>query len=147
MFNNTDILAMLQSGQSADDIAQAFTDALNQAVAADNQAKAQAQKEFQKKEDTRILGDTIMDYLTRYYPDIFNIPGVKKEYDVEELIAAFDALMPLIQSTLALSGAFGISEPWANAHMTVSETKDGETKTASYTGDDAFAEFFKMYGL
>ena len=66
MFEMTDILARLQNGESAEDIAKEFTAALN---AAETEIQKQDEKEQQYTEFKAIMDQTV-DYIKRYYPEV-----------------------------------------------------------------------------
>ena len=70
MINQNDILAALQNGQDPQDIAQAFTDALNGAIKAHAEDQKKTKLTEQKLEDAGNLLNAANDFLHNYYPDI-----------------------------------------------------------------------------
>lgn len=70
MINQNDILAALQNGQDPQDIAKAFTDALNGAIKAHAEDQKQTKLTAQKLEDADNLLKAANDFLHTYYPDI-----------------------------------------------------------------------------
>lgn len=136
MFNSNDILALLQEGKNAEDIAKSFADSLNAAIKADAEAKAkeaeiQKAKE-QKTADAKALMDLTTDYLRKYYPDV-EIDDVE---DVDAFISMLDTIMPMVSSITAATGNLRAAMP----HV--------EVKT--YTGKDAedvFKRFFQRHGI
>ena len=92
MINEKDILAMLQSGENADDIAQKLVDVLNKGkelyneelaekAKADEEAKAKAVAEAEKQEDMADILDKIYQFVFKWYCD--------DNDDVAELDKAF----------------------------------------------------------
>lgn len=80
MINEKDILAMLQNGESADDIAGMLANALNNAKAqydeeiaakakADEEAKRKAAFEIEKQEDMADILDKIYQFVLKWYCD------------------------------------------------------------------------------
>jgi hypothetical protein len=92
MINEKDILAMLQNGEKADDIAQKLVDVLNKGkdlyseelaakAKADEEAKAKAAAEVEKQEDMADILDKIYQFVFKWYCD--------DDDDVAELDKAF----------------------------------------------------------
>lgn len=80
MINEKDILAMLQNGEKADDIAQKLVDVLNKGkdlyeeelaekAKADEEAKAKAAAEVEKQEDMADVLDAIYQFVFKWYCD------------------------------------------------------------------------------
>lgn len=159
MYNMNDILAQLQGGQSADQIAQAFTDALNAAIQKQNeQSEANARRQA-KISDMADLIEDIVDFISEYYPEVLpeDMDLEITEADVAELIDELDAAIPqLVQLTSALKGleeltAKSVSrvEPIGTAKMTIkrpgAEPVTFEAKDVSF--GDAMEKFFRQNGL
>ena len=92
MINEKDILAMLQNGEKADDIAQKLVDVLNKGkdlyeeelaeqAKADEEAKAKAAAEVEKQEDMADVLDAIYEFVYRWYCD--------SDEDIKELDKVF----------------------------------------------------------
>ena len=136
MFDMNSILAMIQEGTSAEDIAKSFADSLNAAIKADADAKAkeaeiQKAKE-QKATDTRALMELTIDYLSKYYPDV----EIDDADNVDAFISMLDTIMPMI-------GTLNTAADTVRAAMPKIEVK-------TYTGKDAedvFKRFFQRYGI
>ena len=145
MFNYEDILALMQNGQSAEDIAQAFSDSLNKAVSAQKEKEARSHK----MADAEVLYDTACEFLARWYPEVGNM--IPKEKDVEGFIAGLEALVPLLTQTHNLvdeiKSLFEVPTGTSSATYTETSTKNGKTETKRLTGDEAIDEFLKMTGL
>lgn len=84
MINQNDILAALQNGQDPQDIAQAFTDALNGAIKAHAEDQKQTKLTAQKLEDAGNLIKAANDFLHNYYPDIV------EHIDLSDVLSAQD---------------------------------------------------------
>ena len=84
MINQNDILAALQNGQDPQDIAQAFTDALNGAIKAHAEDQKQTKLAAQKLEDADNLLKAANDFLHNYYPDIVD------HVDLSDVLSAQD---------------------------------------------------------
>ena len=82
MFNVEDLLASLQQGDSAEDMAQRFADALNEASRrkAESDAKeaeraAQEAKDKEMREDAEFLLDTLIAFVHDWMPQIYSYLG------------------------------------------------------------------------
>lgn len=84
MINQNDILAALQNGQDPQDIAQAFTDALNGAIKAHAEDQKKTKLTEQKLEDAGNLLNAANDFLHNYYPDIV------EHIDLSDVLSAQD---------------------------------------------------------
>lgn len=97
MYDSKDILALLQEGQKAEDIAQAFADALNNAI--DEKGKldkeaAEARKAAEQTKKNKIykvcnIVDDILMFIKEYYPDVApkSVAGI---IDPEKIVNAMD---------------------------------------------------------
>lgn len=159
MYNMNDILAQLQGGQSADQIAKSFTDALNAAIQKQNeQSEADARRKA-KISDMADLIEDIVDFISEYYPEVLpeDMDLEITETDVAELIDELDAAIPqLVQLTSALKGLEELAakpvsklEPIGTAKMTIkrpgAEPVTFEAKDVSF--GDAMEKFFRQNGL
>lgn len=156
MYNMNDILAQLQGGQSADQIAKSFTDALNAAIQKQNeQSEANARRQAKISDMTDLIKD-IVDFIREYYPEVLpeDMDLEITEDEVAELIDELDAAIPqLVQLTSALKGLEELTakpvEPIGTAKMTIkrpgAEPVTFEAKDVSF--GDAMEKFFRQNGL
>ena len=162
MYNMNDILAQLQGGQSADQIAKSFTDALNAAIQKQNEESAAATQRKAKIEGMMDLIDHILQFIDEFYPDVLpeDMDLEITESDVAELIDELDEAIPqLVQLTSALKGLENLMgdapkktsrvEPIGTAKMTIkrpgAEPVTFEAKEVSF--GDAMEKFFRQNGL
>lgn len=102
MINQNDILAALQNGQDPQDIAQAFTDALNGAIKAHAEDQKKTKLTEQKLEDAGNLLNAANDFLHNYYPDIVEHIDL---YDVLSAQDFVDICDEVYKATTALTTA------------------------------------------
>ena len=159
MYNMNDILAQLQGGQSADQIAKSFTDALNAAIQKQNEQSVANARRQAKISDMADLIEDIVDFISEYYPEILpeDVDLEITEADIAELIDELDAAIPqLVQLTSALKGLEELTtkpasrvEPIGTAKMTIkrpgAEPVTFEAKEVSF--GDAMEKFFRQNGL
>lgn len=105
-----DLMAAIQNGQSADDLAAEYAKALNEAnarVKADAEAKAEA--EAVKIADARAVVDPLVTYIQKYIPEMDL--GEVTEADLEEaakfLVAAIDEVKAQLAPQLKLLKMLG----------------------------------------
>lgn len=143
MYNINDILAQLQSGQSADEIAKSFTDALNAAIQKQNRADARRKA---KISDMTGLIEDVIDFISEYYPEVMpkDMDLDITEADVAVLIDELDAAIPQLAS--AFKGFEELTvEPIGATKKHPTTKKSPEAKDFSF--GDAMEEFFKQNGL
>lgn len=159
MYNMNDILAQLQSGQSADQIAKSFTDALNAAIQKQNEESAAAIQRQAKIDGMMDIIDYILQFIEDFYPEALSGDASLEitESDVARLIDELDAAIPqLVQMTSALKGLEKLTtkpiskmDPIGTAKMTIkrpgAEPITFEAKDVSF--NDAIEKFFKQNGL
>lgn len=159
MYNMNDILAQLQGGQSADQIAKSFTDALNAAIQKQNEQNEVNARRQAKISDMADLIEDIVDFISEYYPEVLpeDVDLEITEEDVAQLIDELDAAIPqLVQLTSALKGLEELTaksashvEPIGTAKMTVkcpgAKPVTFEAKDVSF--GDAMEKFFRQNGL
>ena len=159
MYNMNDILAQLQGGQSADQIAKAFTDALNAALQKQNEQDMANARRQAKINDMAALIESIVDFIGEYYPELLpeDVDLEITEADIAVLIDELDTAVPqLVQLTSALNGLEKLSaklaprvEPIGTAKMTIkrpgAEPVTFEAKDVSF--GDAMEKFFRQNGL
>lgn len=131
------ILARLQNGESADDIANEFANLINDAVKL-NDAEIQKQKEAEAKaafEETlnakaQAILDALYDYVKTAAPDLAAELGDDSElYDVEQLRSIVDSALAGVKLSLSIAKSF-----------------NDEPKVAP-TSDDKIKQFLKSFGL
>lgn len=100
-----DLMAAIQSGQSADDLAAEYAKALNEAnarVKADEEAKAKAKIEA----DARAVVDSLVTYIQKYIPEMEL--GEVTDADLDEaaqfLVAAIDEVKAQLKLLKMLGG-------------------------------------------
>ena len=159
MYNMNDILAQLQGGQSADQIAKSFTDALNAAIQKQNEQSVANARRQAKISDMADLIEDLVDFISEYYPEVLpeDVDLEITDEDVAQLIDELDAAVPqLVQLTSALKGLEELTakpvsrvEPIGTAKMTIkrpgAEPVTFEAKEVSF--GDAMEKFFRQNGL
>lgn len=147
MYNINDILAQLQSGQSADEIAKSFTDVLNAAIQKQNeQTKANERRKAKISDMTNLIEDVI-DFISEYYPEVMpkDMDLDITETDVAELIDELDTTIPQLASTFKdfeeLTSSKG--EPIGIAKKSPAVTFEAK----DFSFGDAMEKFFKQNGL
>lgn len=109
-----DLMAAIQNGQSADDLAAEYAKALNEANArvkadAEAKAKAEAEAEAVKIADARAVVDPLVTYIQKYIPEMDL--GEVTEADLEEaakfLVAAIDEVKAQLAPQLKLLKMLG----------------------------------------
>lgn len=138
-YNIDDILALLNKGMTADEIAESFTNALNSAIK-ENEANNQKKE---KIADADNLVKALNDFIKKYYPDtlIFDFTG-------EDFINAIDALVPEIKRLNKLTELFTPQNSIDNLAATPKKTTDNPAITPKKTEtEDPIAYFLKSFGL
>lgn len=136
MYNMNDILAQLQSGQSAEEIAKSFTDALNAAIQKQNEADARRKAKIR---DMANLIDDIIDFIREYYPEVLPEDADLDITDdeVAELIDELDTAIPQLLKDL---------EELAAKPTSTRETHPS-AKHVTFEANDAIEKFFRQNGL
>ena len=122
MINSNEILEMLKSGKSVDEIASEYSKALNEAIKAKEEEDKKAKIDSKKLEDANLILDMIDEFIVNYYPkykDAFT------EVKGEEFIEAVDSMIELADE---LTGLF-------------------DKKAKVLDTDTVFKDFFKKYGI
>ena len=150
MYNINDILAQLQSGQSADEIAKSFTDVLNAAIQKQNeQTKANERRKAKISDMTNLIEDVI-DFISEYYPEVMpkDMDLDITETDVAELIDELDTTIPQLASAFKdfeeLTSPKG--EPIGTAKKSPA-VKSVTFEAKDFSFGDAMEKFFKQNGL
>ena len=123
MINSNEILEMLKSGKSVDEIASEYSKALNEAIKAKEEEDKKAKIDSKKLEDANLILDMIDEFIVNYYPkykDAFT------EVKGEEFIEAVDSMIELANE---LTGLFD------------------DKKAKVLDTDTVFKDFFKKYGI
>ena len=118
MINEKDILAMLQNGESADDIAQKLVDVLNKGkdlyneelaakAKADEEAKAKAAFEVEKQEDMADILDKVYQFVFKWYcdddDDVAELDKVFASFTAKDVIKTIEEMGAM---ALELNGLF-----------------------------------------
>lgn len=141
MYNMNDILAQLQGGQSAEEIAKSFTDALNAAIQKQNEADARRKA---KISDMANLIDDIIDFIHEYYPEVLpeDMDLDITDDEVAELIDELDTAIPQLTSALK-----NLEELAAKPTSTRETAKHITFEASDFSFDDAIEKFFRQNGL
>lgn len=113
VYNPEDIFSLLEAGNSADDLAQEFTAALNEAISLQEEKakkkataeearrladEARAKAHEEQLADAQIILDSIYAYVTKYHPNI----NLEVKMPVEDFVSNLSAMITAtkeIQST------------------------------------------------
>lgn len=145
-----DLMAAIQSGQSADDLAAEYAKALNEAnarVKADAEAEAEARAATVKVADARAVVDPLVTYIQKYIPEMDL--GEVTEADLDEaaqfLVTAIDEVKVQLAPQLKLLKMLGGLDldgeiPKAKLNITRKPQTIGGKK-------DPIADFLKDMGL
>ena len=91
MFNYEDILAQMNNGATAEDIAKAFTEQLNQAIKVQEEQKKEDAKIAELRTDAQYVADVFNKFTNKWYGDIAQHKITAEEIlDVYELIAGLN---------------------------------------------------------
>ena len=91
MFNYEDILAQMNNGATAEDIAKAFTEQLNQAIKVQEEQKKEDAKIAELRSDAQYVADVFNKFTNKWYGDIAQHEITADEIlDVYELIAGLN---------------------------------------------------------
>ena len=109
-----DLMAAIQNGQSADDLAAEYAKALNEAnarVKADEEAKAKAKAEAETQmADARAVVDPLVTYIQKYIPEMEL--GEVTDADLDEaaqfLVSAIDEVKAQLAPQLKLLKMLGV---------------------------------------
>ena len=136
-----DLMAAIQNGQSADDLAAEYAKALNEAnarVKADAEAKAEARAASVKVADAKAILVPLVKYIQTYIPemDLDEVTDVDLNEAAEFLIAAIDKVKVQLVSQLKLLEMLNGETPKAKLNI----TRKPQTI-------DPIADFLKDMGL
>ena len=103
MFKYEDILAMMNTGATPEDIAKQFTDSLNQAIKVQEEQKKEDAKVKEMLSDAQYVADVFNKFTNKWYGDIAQNDLTAEEIlDVYELIAG---LSVKINNTISSANA------------------------------------------
>ena len=150
MYNINDILAQLQSGQSADEIAKSFTDALNAAIQKQKEQNKAEERRKAKICDMTNLAEAIIDFISEYYSEVMpkDMDLDITEADVAELIDELDVAIPQLVSAFKDFEELTVSkvEPIGTTKKRPG-AKSVTFKAEDFSFGDAMEKFFKQNGL
>lgn len=145
-----DLMAAIQNGQSADDLAAEYAKALNEAnarVKADVEAKAKARAASVKVADAKAVVVPLVKYIQTYIPemDLGEVTDADLNEAAEFLVSAVDEMKVQLASQLKLLkmlGSFDLDgeTPKAKLNITRKPQTIGGKK-------DPIADFLKEMGL
>lgn len=135
-----DLMAAIQNGQSADDLAAEYAKALNEAnarVKADEEAKAKAETQMA---DARAVVDPLVTYIQKYIPemDLGEVTDADLDEAAQFLVAAIDEVKVQLAPQLKLLKMLGGEAPKLNIKRKP-QTIGGKK--------DPIADFLKDMGL
>lgn len=139
-----DLMAAIQNGQSADDLAAEYAKALNEAnarVKADAEAKAKAEAETVKIADARAVVDPLVTYIQKYIPEM-DLGEADLEEAAKFLVAAIDEVKVQLAPQLKLLkmlGGLDLDGETPKAKLRKPQTIGGKK--------DPIADFLKDMGL
>lgn len=136
-----DLMAAIQNGQSADDLAAEYAKALNEAnarVKADVEAKAKARV---KVADAKAVVVPLVKYIQTYIPemDLGEVTDADLNEAAEFLVAAIDEMKVQLAPLLKMFGGLDLDGEMPKAKLRKPQTI-GDKK-------DPIADFFKEMGL
>ena len=140
MYKMEDILAQLNSGMSATDIASNFTEALNGAIKAQETAQAEQAQKQEKLADAQKIADAINEFVAKYYPEVKDT----KLADAQAIVDLYDATIDLVTSFETLGNGFKLS---MKTPTTSSKKAYAKPAVKAKTADDVFSKFLKINGL
>lgn len=140
-----DLMAAIQNGQSADDLAAEYAKALNEAnarVKADAEAKAKARAASVKVADAKAVVVPLVKYIQTYIPemDLGEVTDADLNEAAEFLVAAIDEMKVQLAPQLKLLKMLGGEMPKAKLNITRKPQTIGDKK-------DPIADFLKEMGL
>ena len=147
MYNINDILAQLQSGQSADEIAKSFTDTLNAAIQKQNEQTKANERRKAKICDMTNLAEAIIDFISEYYSEVIpkDMDLDITEAEVAELIDELDTAIPQLVS--AFKGFEELTVKPVGTAKKSPGVKSVTFKAEDFSFGDAMEKFFKQNSL
>lgn len=158
MYTEKDILAMLQSGKSVDEIASEFSSALNAANAAyeEEAARVQKEKEAQEAYEDHLLSlsSLICDFLDEYYHEdvkaLENLAG--EPLDSKAIADVIETIMDYAAPIVKMAKLVGVTtyDPKSaeTAIKSTSAKMSNNSKTYSRSqADESITKFLREIGL
>lgn len=152
MYTKNELLKMLET-TSADDLAETFTSALNEAIKEKEAAEAEAKKRIAERaaleNDTSLLMDHIKNYLEVHYPafpaDVFT------KADISTIVDAFDHVFNdknLIKEVNTLRNLMTtLNHKVSSADTKAGDAAIGPNLKVSTATVDPIDNFLRSYGL
>lgn len=139
--NKNDIMVKLQNGVSAVDLANEFTDMLNEAMAEVESQKAENEKMVTKRELAKRFSNIVRDYAMIECPDLADEFDNLDAEDQDELIAMLDEVFAALRAAVELKKILG------DALGDISKPKTQPTPKTNATDDEIFASFLAKNGF
>lgn len=140
MFDTNELLSMLSTGKSPEDLASAFTESLNEAIQQKKDMEATKPTAAVQAADKVI--DTVHKFLYDFYPDLaFD----RDLLTGEELVELLDEVGPVIAQYIGLMSA--IEDMSAHRTTARDDVKPKTQTVRAKTPDEALEKFFKLNGL
>lgn len=144
MFNENDIIARLQKGETLDSIVSEMTTAINNANKQyeDQKAKEKAaaeQKELHKKADLKTIIDELSRWLKKYY-------GIETaEIAVEDVVELIESFKDYADSIKEFLDVLNVPDA-ANVAVSVKPSAKSNVKIVNTDTDDVINQFLKNMG-
>ena len=135
----------LKSGQTADEIAKAFTDELNAAIQKQSAEEAAAKAMVTRKTDrANEIAALINDFMNDYYPGLMKDATIEGEDVITMLESRVELDNKLGKLAQTLFSAFDMENIAPSAKITVkAKTPNGvKSKSTEIKPEDVFASFF-----
>lgn len=144
-----DILARLQAGATIDELAQEFTDALNDAKALQEEEAKKAEAEARAKSARRTAMQNLIDALGVYidftdnqeYKDYFDDKILEIQEDEEQLDKMCDSVDQILEFAVSLDNMVKLTFP-----LQKEENKEAPVEEKKRCSDRALADFLTMMG-
>lgn len=131
MYITEDIMKMLASGKSIEDITKEFTTVINEAQKKQKEAEAKAIQKQEKMAEAELIFHSIKAFFKKWYPNSV-INEALNEVKIEEVEGAVAEAVKEIEGAIKLFCA---------------PPSIGQTKASSAGVVDPITEFLKRYGL
>ena len=144
MYSKDEILARLAKGEDAQAIADEIAATLNSALSEHLENKEKKAKDSQKAKDARVLINLGVDFMKKYYPDVYDegdsADNISDEDLIEMLDKAADELRVFKKTLDKVDGI--IDEILAGWDINPEEVK---VKKVELKEDDPIADFLAKY--
>ena len=135
MFNMEDILARLAAGETAEAIADSFTNALNGAVQEQAKQDAARKKENEKLADAQTMVNTVLDFIDKWYPELGT---AAVDVDAADVLEVLDQMIPELTAMTKLL---------TKLEKTLNEPVKVKVKSTTKPSADPFKAFFSAHNL